>query len=804
MLHFPSSINKNPSQESLELLEWPLLCEHLASFASTDKGKKFTQNLILPEKLNDSKILLSQTLEIGNLDISLEGGLSLLGIYDLDHILSRANKEGVLSGEQLLKVANTLSTTRRLRKQIINQQIRPVISDLFKDLSTLPELEKKLRFGLEEGGRISDRASIKLASLRQELSILSNQRKDILNSILRKNSNIFQDSVISNRYERPVLAVKIGFSSQFAGIVHDTSSSGNTVFIEPQSVISLGNSITQIHANILREEYCLLKQWSEDIANNFFQLEHLAEVNLKLDLALTRARYGNWIGGVPAILNKEVDSDFFLKDFRHPLLIWKQRFENASEVIPISLNVSSRIKVIAITGPNTGGKTVTLKSIGLALLMAKAGLLLPCSGNNISLPWCDYVLADIGDEQSIQQNLSTFSGHLRRVKNILEILKKRTGNALVLIDEIGAGTDPTEGAALAISLLKTFAETARLTIATTHLGELKAVKYSDSRFENASVSFDSESMIPTYHLQWGIPGRSNALAIAQKLGLDQRVIDQAQALLAPSKGQEIDQMIVGLEEQRKTQQKSAEEAAVLLARTELLHEELLTNWKRQSEYSHELEKKQRYHLEKSINQAQKEVRDLIRKLRDSGANGETARLVGQRLRDLERENFLTPNERKVPLGWQPVIGDRARIIQLDKVGEILDISQDGLQLTILCGSFRSNISLNNIESIEGEKPRIPDAMVQVKSNQKFRKSSSIRTNTNTIDVRGMRVAEAEVVLEDFFKNFSGPVWVIHGIGTGKLKQGLRQWLKTIPYVEKVLDADQRDGGTGCSIIWLNQ
>ena len=789
-------------RETLEQLEWPSLCKNLASFASTNKGKDVSENLQLPDNLSESKILLSETLEIGELDNLIDGGLTFSGVYDLETILYRCKKGGIILGDDLLKIANTLSAIRRLRRQINDSQIRPVISRLFIDLVTLPELEKMLRFGLEEGGRIADRASKELALLRQQSQRLILQRKEQLNDILRKNPNIFQDFIIGNRFERPVLAVKLSSSSKLSGIVHDSSSSGNTVFIEPQSVISLGNSIAKLNADIYQEERRLFKEWSFEVAKNFNSLSDISYVLLRLDLALTRARYGDSLKGVAPILDERKDAPFVLKELRHPLLVWKEQFEDGDVVVPVSLEIAPGLKVIAITGPNTGGKTVTLKSVGLAVLMARAGLLIPCS-DDVSIPWCDQVLADIGDEQSLQQSLSTFSGHLRRINNILEVLKVSPGPVVVLLDEIGAGTDPSEGTALAIALLKTFADRARLTIATTHFGELKALKYNDSRFENASVAFDSEKIIPTYFLQWGIPGRSNAIAIARRLGLDKLVLQKAEELLLPSKGKEVDQMIIGLEEQRKRQQEAAESAAVLLARTEILHEELLNNWRKQNEYSKEQEKLRQKKLSQTIDLAQKEVRDLISRLRNKDATGETARVIGQKLRNLEQNQSITPSLDPLRIKqWTLKVGDRVRLIPLGKVAEIIEISDDGLHITVNCGSFRSKVDFKDIEGIQGEKPSPPKSIVKVETKSTFTNASVVRTSFNTIDIRGLRVHEAEVVVDEFLRKTAGPVWIVHGIGSGKLKYGLRNWLQTVPNVDRVLDANQDDGGAGCSVVWL--
>jgi DNA mismatch repair protein MutS2 len=431
------------------------------------------------------------------------------------------------------------------------------------------------------------------------------------------------------------------------------------------------------------------------------------------------------------------------------------------------------------------------------------------------------VLADIGDEQSLQQNLSTFSGHIRRIARILEALGARSGvsiphgASLVLLDEVGAGTDPTEGAALAAALLRQLAERARLTVATTHFGELKALKYADPRFENASVAFDVETLSPTYHLQWGIPGRSNALAIAARLGLDGRVVAAAAEQLAAAgegEGGGVNRVIEGLEQQRRQQQEAAEAAAVVLARTELLHEELLARWEQQKEQSAELQEQRRQQLERSIREGQGEVRRLIRRLRRGAADadrgdgrsaGEVARLAGQRLKRLEAEHRPQP-QRREHADWKPLVGDRVRLLALGKAAEVLAISADGLELTLRCGVLRSTVALAAIEGLNGEKPAPPaPPPVTVRSRRApGSRGPQVRTEANTVDVRGLRVHEAEAAVEERLRGANGPVWVIHGIGTGKLKRGLREWLAGVPYVERVSDAEQGDGGMGCSVVWV--
>jgi len=511
-------------QDTLELLEWPRLAEQLASFASTAPGRRACLELPLPASLAASQAMLAETTELLGLDGLLEGGLSFQGVADIAPLVALCAKGGTAAGEDLLALAGTLAAARRLRRQIDDSELRPVCSAMVAELRTLPELEQRLHFCLEEGGRVADRASPPLEGLRRQLLGVRAERRERLQELLRRWGSLLQDTVVAERNGRPVLAVKAGAAAQVPGLVHDSSASGQTVFIEPQAVIALGNRIRDLEGHERDLEREVLMALSNQVGEEAEALAGLHQVLLRLDAGLARARYGQWLGAVRPELAAEPEAPFELRDLRHPLLLWQHKRQGGHPVVPVSLVVAPELRVVAITGPNTGGKTVTLKSVGLAALMARAGLFLPCSGTP-RLPWCAQVLADIGDEQSLQQNLSTFSGHIRRIARILEALPgsgAAGGAALVLLDEVGAGTDPLEGSALATALLKHLADRARLTIATTHFGELKALKYNDPRFENASVAFDVDTLSPTYRLQWGIPGRSNALAIARRLGWGSR------------------------------------------------------------------------------------------------------------------------------------------------------------------------------------------------------------------------------------------------------------------------------------------
>ncbi len=468
--------------------------------------------------------------------------------------------------------------------------------------------------------------------------------------------------------------------------------------------------------------------------------------------------------------------------------------------MPVDFYINRNIKVVAITGPNTGGKTAALKGLGLSLLMTRAGLLIPSTHNPI-IPFCPNIYVDIGDNQSLEENLSTFSGHISRIKKILDSLDNKKGLSVVLLDEIGSGTDPLEGSALAMALLKEFANKSDITLATTHYGDIKALKYNDSRFENVSVAFDEDSLKPKYILNWGIPGRSNALSISKRIGLDESILNEAANYLKPKEVDNINSIIRGLEEERIKQQNSAEAAAELIARTEILHDELKRNYEYQKINAEKIQEIERSKLSKHIVSAKKEVIDLIEKLRDKNVNGEDTRIVGKRLKEIETEH-LTQKKFEKSISWNPQVGDFVKIKSLNSTGQIVDLDKKGGFYEVKCGSFRSTLSVNDFEGINGEKPNFKSSKIEIKSIREDFSFSKIRTSKNTIDVRGLRVHEAEIMIEEKIRKFHGPLWIVHGIGTGKLKKGLRNWLSGLKYVEKIEDAANNEGGPGCSIAWI--
>ncbi|MGB3298808.1 MAG: endonuclease MutS2, partial [Phormidesmis sp.] len=423
--------------ETLNLLEWPRLCRHLATFTATNLGTTAAQRLPIPTSQLESEALLAQTVEVTQLE-STVGGLQFGGIRDIGLALERAKIQGILSGDELLEVATTLAGARRLRRQIDSQDELPVLQALVENLRTFPELEQEIHRCIDDRGMVADRASSQLASVRQQLKVVRDRIYAKLQSILQRQSGAAQESIITQRNDRFVIPVKADRKDAIPGIVHDVSTSGATLYVEPHSVVENGNKRRALRKQEEVEEEAIRQTLTYKVAEVIPDLEHLLVTVIRLDLASARARYGLWMdGNAPRFVNNE---QITLRQLKHPLLLWQQKKEQNSAVVPTDLVMRPDLRVVAITGPNTGGKTVTLKTLGLTALMAKVGMFVPAR-EPVELPWFDSVLADIGDEQSIEQSLSTFSGPVQRIGRILDELdsalessEKERANSLVLLD----------------------------------------------------------------------------------------------------------------------------------------------------------------------------------------------------------------------------------------------------------------------------------------------------------------------------------------------------------------------------------
>jgi DNA mismatch repair protein MutS2 len=816
--------------ETLELLEWQRLCQHLATFAATKLGAIASRHLHPPATLAESLHLLAQTKEVYHLECQLTQGWTFEGIQDIGDALERAERQGILSGEDLLAIATTLAGVRRLRRLIDDQEDIPVLNQLVADIRTYPELEQEIHRCIDERGDVTDRASPKLADIRQQSKSLRDRIYQTLQNIVQRQGGALQQPLITQRGDRFVLPVKAPQKDSVSGIVHDASSTGATLYIEPHAIVGLGNQLKTYQRREQAEAEAVRRALTEQVAAVKPDLEQVLAVATRLDLATAKARYSLWLqANPPRFIDPNQRESITLRQLRHPLLVWQHQHEEDAPVVPITIQIQPQIKVVAITGPNTGGKTVTLKTLGLAALMAKVGLFVPAK-EPVELPWFEQILADIGDEQSLEQSLSTFSGHIRRISRILDELENcrdvacnvstdggdedlaerepdtpHPTSALVLLDEIGAGTDPAEGSALAIALLKYLADHAQLTVATTHYGELKALKYQDERFENASVEFDDVTLSPTYRLLWGIPGRSNALTIAQRLGLKSDVVSLAQTLVGGS-SEEVNQVISGLEAQRRDQETKAQEANQLLQQTERLHQEVSSKAKLLQERERDLKLSQEQAVQEAIAQAKAEIAQVIRKLQQGPQIAQNAQKATNALKEIEQRHIPKPPPKAKP-AFQPQVGDRIRIPRLNQTAEVLTPADEDGELRVRFGLMKMTVSLADIESLEGEKAQMPVKSKPASTPAPAAASPPtppIRTEKNTIDLRGSRVADAEVELEQAISQAiaSGVLWIIHGKGTGKLRAGVHEFLERHPLVDRFELAEQAEGGSGVTVAYL--
>lgn len=679
--------------ETLDLLEWNRLCQHLSTFTTTKLGAIASAHLPIPDRYEDTLELLTQTKEAYTLE-ERNASVSLDGIQNITEAVFRAEKQGVLSALELWAIATTLAGARNLRRQLDNADYCPNLQILASELRTYPDVEQEIYRCVDEGGNVLDRASVRLGEIRHELTSVRDQIITKLQNIMQRNASSLQEQIITQRSDRYVLSVKSPQRDRVPGVIHDTSSTGMTLFVEPNSVVQSNNRLRQLLKMEQAQIEIILAELSTKITEIAEDLQRLLIIVTKIDLAVARARYGYWLGANPPHFLE--DESIVLRQLRHPLLIWQQQNEEGREVVPVDVLISPQISVVVITGPNTGGKTATLKTFGLAALMAKAGMFIPAK-EPVEMPWFDLVLADIGDEQSLQQNLSTFSGHIRRIGRILDSLSTKS---LVLLDEVGAGTDPSEGSAIATALLEYLGEHTRLAIATTHFGELKALKYQNPKFENASVEFDDASLAPTYRLLWGIPGRSNALAIAGRLGLPQDIIEAAQVRVGIGSA-EMNDVIAELEAQRREQTHKTEAAANLLSETERLHQEILDRAEKMRSQAKELRDRQEKEVNAAIAQAQKEVGRVIRKLQKGEQLGEQlaadVQRTEQRIGELTKRHMPVIPEQKVEL--QLKIGDRVRIPKFGKIAQVMTVPNSSGEFSVRLGTMKLTVNIKDTEKV---------------------------------------------------------------------------------------------------------
>ncbi|WP_147532568.1 endonuclease MutS2 [Bacillus marasmi] len=777
----------------LRVLEFDKIKEQLLEHVSSSLGRDKTEKLVPSSDFDEVVRLQEETDEAANV-LRIKGNIPLGGIFDIRAHIKRAAIGGSLSPYELMQVASTIHASRQMKRfidDVAEEELHiPILVEFAEQIVVLAELEQSIKIAIDDNGEVLDSASETLRSLRHQLRSKEARVREKLESMIRSSNaaKMLSDALITIRNDRFVIPVKHEYRSHYGGIIHDQSASGQTLFIEPQTVVELNNELQAIRLKEEQEIQRILIVLSGMVAEQQPDLETIVDILAQLDFMFAKARYGKRIKASKPLMNHE--GRISLNKARHPLI-------PINEVVANDIKIGFDFSTIVITGPNTGGKTVTLKTVGLCTLMAQAGLQIPAlDGSEMAV--FDEVYADIGDEQSIEQSLSTFSSHM---VNIVDILKRVESNSLVLFDELGAGTDPQEGAALAISILDEVYKRGAKVIATTHYPELKAYGYNREGVSNASVEFDVETLSPTYKLLIGVPGRSNAFEISRRLGLDERVIANAKTHISADTNQ-IENMIASLEESRRQAEYEEEKAHGLLRNAEKLHKDLQKEMISFYEHKDQMFAKAAEEASELVAKAKAEAEHIIRDLRklriDKQAEVKEHELIEARKRLEEATPTLPKKKSPVKTASKKHVltpGDEVKVISFGQKGTLITRKSDG-QWEVQIGILKMKVDETDLEYISTPKQEEKRHLATVKGRD-YHVSLEL-------DLRGERFENALMRVEKYVDDalLAGypRVSIIHGKGTGALRQGVQEYLKNHRSVKKIRFGDAGEGGTGVTIV----
>ncbi|MFC6039256.1 endonuclease MutS2 [Paenisporosarcina macmurdoensis] len=784
------------TKRALKTLEFDKVREQVANFCTSSLGRTQLDLLEPSIVLHEVKRLLDEMDE--GLDLlRVRGNVPMGGIFDVRAHARRAQIGGMLSPTELMEIASTIRASRILRQFLeaveASEDIKiPFFIERKQALPILTALEHEIIACIDDNGAVLDSASSQLRTIRQQLRSQESRVREKLESYTRgKNaSKMLSDSIITIRNDRFVIPVKQEYRGSYGGIVHDQSSSGQTLFIEPDAVVQANNEIRRLKMKEQEEIERILLALSLEVQTVAHDIFGLVQILGEIDVILAKAKYGQAHKCTKPTVNDQ--SIIRLVKARHPLL-------NIEEAVANTIEFGDDITAIVITGPNTGGKTVTLKTVGLCTLMAQAGIPIPAlDGSEVAV--FDQIFADIGDEQSIEQSLSTFSSHM---VNIVDILSKFDERSLVLFDELGAGTDPQEGAALAISLLDEVHGRGALVMATTHYPELKAYGYNRPGVANASVEFDVESLSPTYKLLIGVPGRSNAFEISKRLGLPKHIITHAQSFTGTDR-HEVESMIASLEASRKQSEKDAEQSSVLRIESEKIKADLSAQLQQLEEQKDKVEQKAKDKARKIVDDARREAEGIIAELRTMQKNAQHVIKdhelidVRKRLEKAAPENTVLKKQQQIKARQMTLTkGDEVKVLSYGQKGILLD-KVSNTEWSVQIGILKMKVAESDLEYLKPEKQKQTVAMSHVKGRDTYVKLD--------LDLRGERfedaILRAEKYIDDAILSSYHQVSIIHGKGTGALRQGIQQFLKNHSRVKSYRFGEAGEGGHGVTIVEL--
>lgn len=789
------------NERTFRVLEYEKIIEMLSTRTQSSSGKEMCLELKPSNNLLEVRERLDETKEA--MEIVLRwGSLPLDGIKNIKESIRKSKIGFTLTPAELLGVCDILRCSRRLRafmKEGTKSELYPIIYEIVDSLIQIKPLEEEIENAIVGENEISDKASQKLYSIRRSIKEKNGKIKDRLQSMVQSYSKYLQDGIVTIRGDRYVLPVRSECKGSVPGLVHDQSSSGSTLFIEPMAVVELNNEIKELLLKEREEIERILSELTSKVGENADYLEANNSSLAYLDFLMAKAKFGLDIeGSIPDVNERGVIN---IKAARHPLI-------NKEVVVPIDIKLGETFKALVITGPNTGGKTVTLKTAGLLTLMTMAGLAIPArDGSQVST--FERVYADIGDEQSIEQSLSTFSSHMTNIVEILKWVDKRT---LVLVDELGAGTDPTEGAALAMSILTHIYNSGARIIATTHYSEIKVFAMEKEGFENASVEFNVETLRPTYRLLTGIPGKSNAFEISRRLGLKDEIIDTARGMISKDEAK-FEDVIQNLQDKTSAVERELDEA-------ERTRREISQIKKELSEKKYKLESQR----DKIIKQAQEDAKRLVRQAKEEAdnivkelnelrlkaldsASIKEAEEVRKKLRDkldtMEVKDVDTMEYRE---GIVPIekanVGEEVYVTTFNQKAVVLSEADSKGEVIVQIGMMKVNVPINKlVKDVKGKKEIKKSGAAQIVRQKVGNVSSSINLRGQTIDEA---MYNLDKYLDDAYLAGIEQVTIIHGKGTGALREGIQSELRGHKLVKSMRTGDYGEGGTGVTVVEMKK
>lgn len=777
-------------QKSLNVLEFDKIKALIENETISDLGKEKVVDMAPATDFNTVEFQMNETDEISQI-YNKHRMPSLSGLAKISTYIHRAKIGGVLSVSELNVIKRLIQIQNQYKtfyNNLLNEEETinyPILNDRMEQLPVLSDLYQSIHQKCDTYD-LYDNASYELQGIRSKISSTNQRIKQNLDKIVKSQANQkkLSDAIVTVRNERNVIPVKAEYRQDFNGIVHDQSASGQTLYIEPSSIVEMSNQISRLKNDEAIERERILSALTVEVAEEADACLISESIMGQIDFLTAKARYASSIKGTKPQFTK--DRTVYLPKAFHPLL-------DKQTVVANTIEFAQDIETVIITGPNTGGKTVTLKTLGLIIVMAQSGILIPTlDGSQLSI--FENVYCDIGDEQSIEQSLSTFSSHM---KNIVEILQDTTKNSLILFDELGAGTDPSEGAALAMSILDHVHEIGSLVMATTHYPELKAFSYNREGVMNASVEFDVNTLSPTYKLLMGVPGRSNAFDISKKLGLNMKIIQKAKSMIGQDE-QEINEMIASLESNSKRVDEQRIELDYLLREAQDTHDALAKQYEQYQNHEKQLMNEAKEKANQRVKSATKEADDIIKELRElrdqKGADVKEHELIDKKkqLDDQYEAKSLKQNVQKKK--WDEInAGDEVKVLTYGQKGEVLELI-DHNEAVVQMGIIKMKLPLEDLEKTKKMKSE-PTKMIKRENRQSIKME---------LDLRGYRYDEAMVAVDQYLdqavlSNYE-QVYIIHGKGTGALQKGVQNHLKRHKNVASYRNGMPSEGGFGVTVV----